>query len=36
MKKKSLNDMPLIVYISFIFFAIATLGRSIYRKVKDY
>ena len=36
MKRKSLRDMPLIVYISFIFFAIAALSRAIYLKIKDY
>ena len=36
MKRKSFKDMPLVVYISFIFLAIATFARAIYRKVKDY
>ena len=36
MKRKSLKDMPVIVYISLAFVAVATVARAIYRKVKDY
>ena len=36
MKKKSFKDIPLVAYISFVFLAIVTLTRSIYRKIKKY
>ena len=36
MKRKSLKDMPIIVYISLACVAVATVARAIYRKVKDY